>query len=139
MPGDQIPHSVLQGTAIRGSSLQQRNIGINPIFLYPTHTMSKFVVHSQKGFQVTFDNGYEVSVMFGRDNYCERKDTPDNAEDLNGRTRNNCEVAVFLCDKLVTEKFSTIRHKVDPMGRVAGWVSPNEIAALMAEVAAYKA
>jgi len=48
-------------------------------------------------------------------------------------------VAVFLDNKCVTGNFKAVEHKLEPERKVAGWVNPDEIAALMAEVAAYKA
>jgi hypothetical protein len=98
--------------------------------------MSKLVVHSQKGFQITFANGYEVSVMFGPDNYCQKRYTPDDGKSF--RTSEDCEVAVFLGSEYATGNFDAVKHKVDPQGMVAGWVTPDEVAFLMAEVASYK-
>jgi len=98
--------------------------------------MSKLVVHSHKGFQITFANGYEVSVMFGSDNYCQLRHKPSNRED--SRASENCEVAVYLGNESVTGNFDAVKHKVDPQGMVAGWVTPDEVAVLMAEVASYK-
>ena len=33
--------------------------------------MSKFDITAQKGFHITFENGWTVSVQFGRGNYCQ--------------------------------------------------------------------
>jgi hypothetical protein len=35
--------------------------------------MGKFKSTSNKGFQLTFDNGLTISVQWGIDNYCERR------------------------------------------------------------------
>lgn len=32
------------------------------------------IQHGNKGFQVTFDNGYTASIQYGKCNYCDRKD-----------------------------------------------------------------
>ena len=37
-----------------------------------------FSISDNKGFQITFENGYSVSVQFGPGNYCENKDLPYN-------------------------------------------------------------
>jgi len=105
-------------------------------FHFPIAFKTMFAVHSGSGFQVTFTNGYQVSVMFGANNYCEKRHTPDDGKSF--RTSEDCEVAVLLGDEFVTEKFDAVGHKVDFTGMVAGWVTPNEVAALMAEVASYK-
>jgi len=34
-----------------------------------------FHTFAKKGFQVTFDNGFTVSVMFGTRNYCQHRDS----------------------------------------------------------------
>ena len=34
------------------------------------------IYHGDKGFQITFDNGYTASVQYGALNYCERRDKP---------------------------------------------------------------
>jgi hypothetical protein len=36
--------------------------------------MSKFRITSNKGFQLTFDNGLTISVQWGVGNYCTRRD-----------------------------------------------------------------
>ena len=37
--------------------------------------MSKFVATRNKGFAMTFDNNYTISVQWGTENYCEKKHT----------------------------------------------------------------
>lgn len=106
--------------------------------------MERFTVYPCKGFQIKFDNGYEVSVMFGSGNYCEHRfgNVPTGEIEANtfiGHSSKDCEVAVFdKVDNYVTGRFTSIAHKVDPQGMVAGWVTPGELAELMAEVANYK-
>ena len=39
--------------------------------------MSKFKSTSNKGFQMTFENGWTISVQFGFMNYCDNKNHPD--------------------------------------------------------------
>ena len=39
--------------------------------------MSQFGITAQKGFHITFENGWTVSVQFGRGNYCENYDHSD--------------------------------------------------------------
>ena len=35
-----------------------------------------FSISGNRGFQITFENGYTVSVQFGKGNYCENYDIP---------------------------------------------------------------
>jgi hypothetical protein len=37
---------------------------------------SKFVATLNKGFQMTFENGFTISVQFGLGNYCQHKNNP---------------------------------------------------------------
>ncbi len=41
-------------------------------------TKSKFAATQNKGFQMTFDNGYTISVQFGLGNYCNNRNKPTN-------------------------------------------------------------
>jgi hypothetical protein len=97
-------------------------------------------VFTQKGFQIKFNNGYLVSVMFGRFNYCCHQHTLKESMQESGslHSSSDCEVAVFFEDEFVTGRFNSIRHKVNPQGAVAGWVTADEVAALIAEVSTYK-
>lgn len=38
--------------------------------------MTGFKICDQKGFHITFENGWTVSVQFGRGNYCDNYDHP---------------------------------------------------------------
>jgi hypothetical protein len=97
-------------------------------------------VFTQKGFQIKFSNGYEVSVMFGESNYCQHQHTLKESmqEPCSLHTSNDCEVAVFYGGEFVTGRFDSISHAVDPQGMVAGWVTADEVAALIAEVHTYR-
>ena len=39
--------------------------------------MSEFLITRNKGFRITFENGFAISVQWGPENYCERKDHTD--------------------------------------------------------------
>ena len=58
--------------------------------------MSKFVATNNKGFRMTFENGFAISVQWGPGNYCEKKD-----EDFNQPMKErfweskSAEIAVF--------------------------------------------
>ena len=77
------------------------------------------------GFQMTFANGLEASVMFGSRNYCTRRFTPDSTD---GDLRcDDAELAVFR------------RHEVLFADGVdchnTGWLSPDIVAKCIACVA----
>lgn len=42
--------------------------------------MSNFKTTLNKGFQMTFENGWTISVQFGFGNYCDNKNHPDGFE-----------------------------------------------------------
>ena len=63
-----------------------------------------------KGFQMTFENGLTISVMFGTSNYCSRKQFYDNGQRLTDGHEDeemwsspDCEIAVWA-EEIVTGK-----------------------------------
>jgi hypothetical protein len=79
--------------------------------------MSKFRITDAKGFQMTFANGWTISVQFGYLNYCANKRTKDNeGEDIESE---NAEIAIW--DK---------HHTWYNFGRdtVKGYVEPDDVA-----------
>jgi hypothetical protein len=84
-----------------------------------------FKTFSQKGFQVSFDNGLTVSVMFGSGNYCEHRfsdiepgDTHDSA---------SAEIAVIDSNGNFVTEFPGC-----PEGdKVGGWVGPGYMLEVM--------
>ena len=58
--------------------------------------MSRFSITNHKGVNITFENGWQVSVQWGPGNYCERKeddyDSPENSEYWSS---NSAEIAVW--------------------------------------------
>lgn len=86
------------------------------------------------GFKVTFANGYEMSVQWGRMNYCSKMHKPN--DDLNCK---NVEIAIF--DTLnngenVTKNIFSIQSA--PSGNYATFVTPEEYAGMTAFVASIK-
>ena len=96
---------------------------------------SKFCICRHCGFQITFDNGYTVSVQFGPGHYCENYDRdfmePSAA---NYWKSGNAEVAV-LDDNW---DFVT-RNVIDDGDDVLPSVTPNELAKIIATVSAWPA
>lgn len=54
-----------------------------------------------KGFQMEFKNGYEISIQFGNGNYCDNN-LKENSNYIT--TCNNAEVAIFYKNKNVTKE-----------------------------------
>ena len=83
---------------------------------------SKFVSTHNKGFQMTFENGFRISVQWGIGNYCQRKedgdfDDPRKTEFWESLS---AEIAVFGKDR----EFITITNS----DVVAGWLTTDKVA-----------
>jgi hypothetical protein len=88
--------------------------------------MSGFTACLNKGFRIEFENGIEISVQWGVDNYCSRKNDgdwkdPGKSEFWESST---AEVAIFHNNKLIG---------MDKNGdeQVRGWQSSTEVADLI--------
>jgi hypothetical protein len=84
-----------------------------------------------KGFQITFENGWTVSVQWGKGNYCDRRDySMFSLETEQGIVEcANAECAVWDADG----EWLPLSDGDD----VIGWQTPDEVAALIARVAAF--
>lgn len=75
-----------------------------------------FKITDGKGFQITFDNGYSISVQFGPGNYCENRDLPyDAPKKLNIFQSKDAEIAVFNPDG----EFVRLDEHDDVLGRLS--------------------
>ena len=101
-----------------------------------------FNAYTHKGFQMTFPNGYTVSVMFGAGNYCEHRYNQD-VEPILGATvpvwgrhsSEDAEVAVLGPD----DNFVLGWPGCPESDQVRGWVTPAEVLAVMNWAAAQPA
>ena len=93
-----------------------------------------FKVFAQKGFQVKFENGYIVSVMFGAGNYCEHHLNDDVAPTLNSdatikvwqkHESIDAEIAVFDPDN------NFVQIPFSWNDQVKGWITPEEMLEVM--------
>ena len=59
--------------------------------------MSKFLVTRNKGFRMAFENGFAISVQWGPENYCDRKNEEDFDKPMKERfwESKSAEIAVF--------------------------------------------
>ena len=97
--------------------------------------MSKFISCQNKGFQLTFENGWTVSVQWGPGNYCDRQGNPNAYnQPLEVKTgfwaSKNAEVAAWNSDhEWLPFEYDTVK----------GWLTTDDVAAFVAKVAALDA
>ena len=103
--------------------------------------MSKFTSGYNKGFRMTFENEFSISVQWGVGNYCEKK----HSGEWNEPTKhdywdsNSAEIAVFgkdgefisISGYELEEEDGTVK-KVNDV--VSGWLSTNQVAKVIAIV-----
>ena len=90
--------------------------------------MQGFKICEDKGFHIGLDNGFTVSVQFGRGNYCERHNDP-NWDAPNAGSSYDAETAVFSPeDYLIPVNGDTVQ----------GWQRPNDVVRLLTVVARQK-
>ena len=80
-----------------------------------------FTATQNKGFRMKFDNGFEISVQWGAENYCEKKSFNTDIDPTKERIweSTSAEIAVFNDEGIV------------PIGKndeIIGWCSANEVA-----------
>ena len=72
-----------------------------------------FSISDNKGFQITFENGYSVSVQFGPGNYCENMDLPYNhGEEV--PMSNTAETALISPDGFVAYQGDDVQGHMSP-------------------------
>ena len=77
-----------------------------------------FKISDQKGFQITYKNGYTVSVQFGGGNYCTNRDLPYGEEVPPSDT---AETALMTKDGFVEYQGDDVQ----------GYMTPSEVLKLM--------
>lgn len=100
--------------------------------------MKGFRITDGKGFHVTFDNGWTVSVQFGRGNYGDNYDWPVDDNDYRQSNRdagqhgsNTAEIAAW--------KGKDHWHHFENGDTVQGHQTPAQVLALMNEISALPA
>ena len=86
--------------------------------------MSKFVATRNKGFAMTFNNNYTISVQWGTENYCEKKHTTIHPTDPMEHKRwdsLSAEIAVFDDEEM-------INISSDGVDAVIGWLGTEDVA-----------
>ena len=97
--------------------------------------MSKFTSCLNKGFQMTFDNGFRISVQWGHGNYCEVKNKGMGGDEQKQDYWNSvsAEIAVFG----EGDNMLNLRGD-DSFDQVAGWLSTDMVAKVIAIVQSAK-
>ena len=91
----------------------------------------KFISTQNKGFGITFDNGFTISVQYGTGNYCEKKNLgADGDEEMKTKRweSRTAEIAVYKDEKFIDIGDDT----------VIGWFTPNEVAKAIEIVSGYQ-
>ena len=99
--------------------------------------MSKFTSSHNKGFRMTFGNGFSISVQWGVGNYCEKRDSCEwnEATKHDFWSSNSAEIAVF--DKEVRNSMIPITVNTIEFANgteesyndvVSGWLSTDTVA-----------
>ena len=98
--------------------------------------MSKFVSTRNKGFFMEFENGFGISVQYGTENYCEKKNTTIHSTDPHWpvdpmeHTRwesLSAEIAVFEGERM-------INISTDGIDNVIGWLGTDDVAKIISIV-----
>ena len=94
--------------------------------------MSKFKITLHKGFRMGFENGFEISVHWGPENYCEKKDHTDFNEPINERfwESRTAEIAIF--DSKDNSMITLGENNVD------GWLTSDKVAKVITMVSLAK-
>ena len=89
-----------------------------------------FAITEGKGFQITFPNGWTVSVQFGPGNYCSNRYAGFSGS-ANPRNSN-----VYQCDDAEVAVFDASGEivRITPWDQVEGDVSPERVAEIIAIV-----
>ena len=102
--------------------------------LSSNHHRPMFRTFSQKGFQVSFDNGLTVSVMFGAGNYCEHHFNEEVEPGFGATVKvwsehNSVSAEIAVVDSNGT--FVTEFPGCSEGHQCKGWITPDEMLAVM--------
>ena len=93
--------------------------------------MSRFLVTRNKGFRMTFENGFAISVQWGPGNYCEKKDEDfDKPQEERFWESRTAEIAIF--DSKDDSMITLSENNVD------GWLTPDKVAKVITMVSLAK-
>ena len=97
--------------------------------------MSKFTTSYNKGFSMTFGNGFSISVQWGVGNYCEKRDSGEwnEATKHDFWSSNSAEIAVFGIDgEFISISGYELENEDGTVKKVndvvSGWLSADTVA-----------
>ncbi|WP_372011351.1 hypothetical protein NBRC13296_12340 [Paenibacillus chitinolyticus] len=93
-----------------------------------------FVSTLNKGFQMTFSNGINISVQYGYGNYCENSSYMGNDWNYDKPQifeSNDAEIMIEVDSKPITAAFCDY-NGIRNDGSVAGWLTTDEVATAIA-------
>ena len=98
--------------------------------------MSKFNSTHNKGFQMTFDNGFRLSVQWGIGNYCQKKSDGMFGDEMKDKfwESTSAEIAVFD-DSVDSSPMISLNDGID---MVCGWLNADQVAKVMTIVQSAK-
>lgn len=110
--------------------------------------MKKFISTERKGFKMTFENGYTVSVQWGHCNYCHNMKYMSeitNNDDMDGHYDAESDTAevVIMKDGIFVSPYEILRYK-NPSddkytaSNVLGYVTPEMVAYILSTVGGYR-
>lgn len=91
-----------------------------------------------KGFTITFDNGWTASVQWGAGNYCQNRDLYYDYKDTSEQSSLTAEVAAWDskgCWFVFHEYIDEEDGEVLGQECCKGWLKPNEVLAFLNEIA----
>jgi len=91
--------------------------------------VKKFRINQNKGFHITFENGWTVSVQFGWGNYCDNYDNPVEEVRELGKKQYQSDTAEVWAWNLKEEKYPK-----DPLG----YQTPKEVLAFINKISRKK-
>ena len=90
----------------------------------------------RKGFRMTFENGYTVSIQWGAGNYCDNHFPEDKDFSFSkDAVSDTAEAAVISPSRNLVDPANFIQCFTD--GEVAGWLTPEEVAELIYKVSTW--
>jgi len=89
---------------------------------------SKFVSTENKGFQLTFQNGWTISVQWGKGNYCSNRNLETKDESM--LEAKSAEIAIW--------DINNESYKINGSDLVLGWVTTDEVAEWIEKVKNFK-
>ena len=94
--------------------------------------ISQFGTNRNIGFNMTFENGFTISVQWGTENYCARRFEKKDPRELRFWRSRTAEIAVL------NEKDEFIKINNGSDGVVSGWLSTDTVAEVIAIVSSAK-